>query len=96
MNEVRFEVFMAVIMKNVVFWDVMLFGSCKNRCFGGTLVLKEPHASQKMAFFIMNEGCGIPSSLFNIYSDSLLMKKILNSPGSKIREGKIRNFAVDL
>jgi hypothetical protein len=24
-------------MKNVVFWDVTPFGSCKNRCFGRTL-----------------------------------------------------------
>jgi hypothetical protein len=33
---VRFEVFMAVTMKNGVFWDVMPCGSCKNRRFGGT------------------------------------------------------------
>jgi hypothetical protein len=32
----RFEVFMAVTMKNGVFWDVMPCGSCKNRRFGGT------------------------------------------------------------
>jgi hypothetical protein len=28
---VRFEGFTAVNMKNVVFWDVTLVGSCKNR-----------------------------------------------------------------
>jgi hypothetical protein len=33
---VRFEAFMAVTMKNGVFWDVMPCGSCKNRRFGGT------------------------------------------------------------
>jgi hypothetical protein len=33
---VRFEVFMAVTMKNAVFWDVMPCGSSKNRRFGGT------------------------------------------------------------
>jgi hypothetical protein len=33
---VRFEVFTAVTMKNVIFWDVTLCGSCKNRRFGGT------------------------------------------------------------
>jgi hypothetical protein len=33
---VRFEVFTAVTMKNGVFWDVTLCGSCKNRRFGGT------------------------------------------------------------
>jgi hypothetical protein len=33
---IRFEVFTAVTMKNVVFWDVTLCGSCKKRRFGGT------------------------------------------------------------
>jgi hypothetical protein len=33
---VRFEVFLAVTMKNGVFWDVTPCGSCKNRRFGGT------------------------------------------------------------
>jgi hypothetical protein len=33
---VIFEVFMAVTMKNAVFWDVTLYGDCKNRRFGGT------------------------------------------------------------
>jgi hypothetical protein len=32
----RFEVFMAVTMKNGVFWDVMPCRSCKNRRFGRT------------------------------------------------------------
>jgi hypothetical protein len=35
-GNVRFEVIMAVTMKNAVFWDVTLRGSCKNRRFGGT------------------------------------------------------------
>jgi hypothetical protein len=33
---VRFEVFIVVTMKNVVFWDVMPHGSFKNRRFRGT------------------------------------------------------------
>jgi hypothetical protein len=33
---VRFEVFVAVTMKNGVFWDVMPCGSCKNSRFGGS------------------------------------------------------------
>jgi serine/threonine protein kinase len=33
---VRFEAFMAVTMKNGVFWDVTPCGSCNNRRFGGT------------------------------------------------------------
>jgi hypothetical protein len=32
---VRFEVFTALTMKNVI-WDVTPYGCCKNRCFGGT------------------------------------------------------------
>jgi hypothetical protein len=35
-ERVRFEVFTAVTMKNVVFWDVTPCGSCKKRRFGGT------------------------------------------------------------
>jgi hypothetical protein len=31
----RFEVFTAVTMKNVVFWDVTRWGSCNNRRIGG-------------------------------------------------------------
>jgi hypothetical protein len=33
---VRLEVFMAVTMKNDVFWDVTPCGSCEKRRFGGT------------------------------------------------------------
>jgi hypothetical protein len=33
---VRFEVFTAVTMKNAVFWNVTLCGSCNNRRFGGS------------------------------------------------------------
>jgi hypothetical protein len=35
-DDVRFEVFTAVAMKNVVFWDMALCRSCVNRCFRGT------------------------------------------------------------
>jgi hypothetical protein len=31
----RFEVFMAVTMKNAAFWDVTPCDSCNNRRFGG-------------------------------------------------------------
>jgi hypothetical protein len=31
--DVRFEVFTAVTMKDAIFWDVTLCGSCKNRRF---------------------------------------------------------------
>jgi hypothetical protein len=36
LQNVRFEVFTAVTMKNGVFWVVTPRGSCKNRRFGGT------------------------------------------------------------
>jgi hypothetical protein len=41
-------------MKNAVFMDVTPCGSCNNRRFGGTSVLKEPHGvtSQKTAISI--------------------------------------------
>jgi hypothetical protein len=35
-NDVRFEVFTAMTMKNGVSWDVTPCSSCKNRRFGGT------------------------------------------------------------
>jgi hypothetical protein len=35
MNYARFKIFMAVTIKNAVFWDVMPCGSCKNQRFGG-------------------------------------------------------------
>jgi hypothetical protein len=34
-SHVRFEVFMAVTMKNAIFWDVVLCRSCVNRRFAG-------------------------------------------------------------
>jgi hypothetical protein len=36
MSLVRFEEFIAVTMKNSVFWDVTPCDSCKDRSFGGT------------------------------------------------------------
>jgi hypothetical protein len=42
---VRFEVSMAVAMKNVVFWYVAPCGSCKNRRFGGKYRLHHQQAS---------------------------------------------------
>jgi hypothetical protein len=35
-HKVIFEVFMAVTLKNAVFWDVMPCNSCVNRRFRGT------------------------------------------------------------
>jgi hypothetical protein len=38
--DVRFEVSMVVTIKNAIFWDVMLCGSCRSRRFGGTYCLQ--------------------------------------------------------
>jgi hypothetical protein len=35
-SDITFDVFTVVTMKNFVFWDVTLYGSCKNQRFGGT------------------------------------------------------------
>jgi hypothetical protein len=36
---VRSDDFMVVTMKNAIFWDVTLYGSCKNRWFRGMYLL---------------------------------------------------------
>jgi hypothetical protein len=36
---VRFQILTMVIMKIVVFWDVMPCGSCKKQCFTGKYLL---------------------------------------------------------
>jgi hypothetical protein len=53
---VRFDDLILVTKKNAVFWDVIPFDSCTNRCFGGTSVLKKPYGvtSQKTAFSSFN------------------------------------------
>jgi hypothetical protein len=35
-QEVEFEAFTAVTMKNIVFWDLTPWRSCEDRCFGET------------------------------------------------------------
>jgi hypothetical protein len=58
---------MAVTMKNVVFWDVTPYGSCKNRRFGGTPVLTRAtrrnipkdgilRGHQMFGFFVRTQG----------------------------------------
>jgi hypothetical protein len=49
---VRFEFVMAVTMKNAIFWDMTLYGSCKNQRFSGTYHLhfqgqKHQHTAKK-------------------------------------------------
>jgi hypothetical protein len=41
MNDGSFEVFTAVTIKNAIFWDVTLCGSCENQHFGGMCCLHQ-------------------------------------------------------
>jgi hypothetical protein len=52
-DNVRFEVFTAVTMKNVVFGDVTRCGSCKSQRFGGTYRLL--HHGDKNFVTLMKE-----------------------------------------
>jgi hypothetical protein len=47
-RHVRLEVFAAVTMKNVVFWDITPCGLCKSRCFGGTYRLHHQGGKNKL------------------------------------------------
>jgi hypothetical protein len=57
---VRFEVFTALTMKNVIFWNVMPCRSCVNRRFGGTYGLhlqsRDFHSGDHEEFRL--PGCG--------------------------------------
>jgi hypothetical protein len=44
-KHVKFEVFTAVTIKDAIFWDVTLYGSCMNQCFEGMYHLH--HQSEK-------------------------------------------------
>jgi hypothetical protein len=67
----RFEVFTAVTMKNDVFWDVTPCGSCKNRRFGGTLLVVACVVPRRL----LVAACVVPSS-------STLVTLMKEAPGS--------------
>jgi hypothetical protein len=48
-TNVIFQVLTAVTMKNVVFWDVTPFGSCRNRNFGVTYCYHHQGKNNKKA-----------------------------------------------
>jgi hypothetical protein len=56
MNNTRlgFEVFTAVAINNVVFWDVMSCGSTKNRRFGGKYRLHHHQGDKNRRVFLRN------------------------------------------
>jgi hypothetical protein len=75
---VRFEVFTAVTMKNVVFWDVTLCGSCKNQCFGGNWALNSSETS------VLTR-----ATRRNIQEDAILHQKQKQTPLPLVRERTI-------
>jgi hypothetical protein len=73
---VRFEVFTAVTMKNVVCWDVTPCGSCKNRRLGGTWRLlhqddknrwSRNNTSCNWYFFVAYVGCQLQLVLLLVH-----------------------------
>jgi hypothetical protein len=73
---VRFEVFMAVTMKNGVFWDVTPCGSCKNRRFEGTQrLLHQGDKILRSVRRLLVAACVVPSSPILV----TLMKEALGS-----------------
>jgi hypothetical protein len=72
---IRFEVFTAVNMKNLVFLDMMLYSSCKKRRFGGTYPFHHP-AEKKQLLVTANV---VPSSLILF---TLMMEAICSSETS--------------
>jgi hypothetical protein len=60
---VRFAAFMAVTMKNVVFWDVTPFSSCKNKRFGGAYRLHYQGDIQRTRNNVSNLG----DALLDVY-----------------------------
>jgi hypothetical protein len=80
---IRFEVFMAVTMKNAIFWDVMPCGSCNNQCYGGAYCL---HASMLPLPVTANI---VPSSLILV---TLMMEAIRSSETSVLTRATRHNI----
>jgi hypothetical protein len=79
-------------MKNGVFWDVTLCGSCKNRRFGGTYRLL--HQGDKNVFLrsvrrLLVAACVVPSSPILV---TLMKEALCSSETSVITRDTRRNI----
>jgi hypothetical protein len=91
---VRFEVFMAVTVKNDVFWDVTPCGSCKNRRFERTYPL---HNRVKRISVL--ETTSAVTSINVVFSSltifTLMMEAILSSETSALTRATRRHIPED-
>jgi hypothetical protein len=74
-------------MKNAVFWDIMTFGSCKCRRFGGTYRL---HYRNALLLLVMAHV--VPSSPILV---TLIMEVLISSNTSVIIRATLRNIPED-
>jgi hypothetical protein len=58
---VRFEVFTAVTVKNVIFWDIMSCGSYKNQHFGGMFHLHDQDGGDMFLQSVTSYKCRMAS-----------------------------------
>jgi hypothetical protein len=91
-NIVRFEVFMAVTMKNGVIWDVTLCGSCKNRRFRGTYHVHHQSDKTQPARNNINSNHVVSSSPILV---TLMMEAIHSSESLVLTRATQRNIPDD-
>jgi hypothetical protein len=80
---VRFEFFTTVTMKNVVFWDVTPWGSCKNRRFGETLCLLH-QGDKKLVFLCSVLRLLVTANVLSSPSLVTLIKEALSSSETSV------------